>query len=63
MSLQSWLARCEVDGSIYQEVDGFYVYSQHGAGCLNSHALRAMADYLDDKNKEWELELVEVLSK
>lgn len=54
-------SRC---GEIYQEVDGFWVYSMgETIGYLDSWFLRGIADKLDELNKDWQVELLGALSK
>lgn len=43
-------------GEFYREVDGFYYFEpwwKEGSGCIASHILRALADKLDELNKDW----------
>ena len=42
-------------GELYMEVDGYYVWDNLGRhGFLPSHAMRSIADKLDELNKEWD---------
>jgi hypothetical protein len=48
--------------SFYREVDGFMVYQPIGGGFLEAWHLRAIADYLDAENKEWEEQIARYLA-
>lgn len=42
-------------GDIYREVDGYFVWLPKSmAGSYAAHFLRAIADKLDEMNKEWD---------
>jgi len=44
-------------GSVYQEVDGYYVFWPDGVGFWESHMLREIADLLDAMNEPWDTEV------
>jgi len=43
-------------GNMYKEVDGYYVYEYNNSrsGFWEAHALRMIADKLDEMNKDWD---------
>lgn len=43
-----------VDPMIYKAEDGFDVIEFSGVGFWTSDSLRVVADYLDERNKEWQ---------
>lgn len=49
-----WDNGCYI-GHAYIGDDGFYAYEfEHGGGSWEAHALRAIADKLDELNKPWD---------
>ena len=48
-------------GNMYKEVDGYYVYEYNNSrnGFWEAHALRMIADKLDEMNKDWDEEIKE----
>lgn len=58
-SLEHWFQKLETGGEIIPNTDGYYVYwpSSKG-GCLNTRVLRALADYLEEKNATWDAEVI-----
>jgi hypothetical protein len=45
-------------GECYIEVDGYWVWvPPDRGGCWEPHALRVVADFLDEKNAKWDSEL------
>lgn len=49
-----WLKTLEERGDIICGDDGYYIFWPNGNnGALTEHDLRVLADYLEEKNKEW----------
>lgn len=44
-------------GDVYQEVDGYYVFSSAIQGFWESHMLREIANLLDSLNEPWDTEV------
>lgn len=59
--IYAWVKREESEGRIYQEVDGFFVWSpchaKDSAGFLNEYALLEMVKYLTAKNALWQWQI------
>ncbi len=56
--LYAWIKRLEADGSIYQEVDGFWVWAPKGdGGFVNEYARTKMAEYLSARNFFWQWQI------
>jgi hypothetical protein len=56
-SLFRWIKREEEEGRIYQEVDGYYVWSPNSGGFVNEYALGYIASYLAAKNAAWDWQI------
>ena len=50
-------------GYAYIEVDGYYtfMFAHHRNGNWDAHVLRAIADKLDELNKDWDEEVKQVM--
>lgn len=52
-------------GDLLMKEDGFFDWwlpLPYGGGCWSSHILRAIADKLDEINKDWEMEIERAFS-
>jgi hypothetical protein len=56
--IRAKLEQMKADGKIYQEVDGYYVYNPGDhPGSLYAGHLRAIAEYLDELNHDWDIQI------
>lgn len=54
------LDRLQLTGQIYREVDGYFVFAPNDrGGFFDAQSLRAIADYLDQLNKDWDAQIQE----
>jgi uncharacterized protein YxjI len=58
IKLRAKLEQLKAEGHIYREVDGFYVYNPGDRpGSFTGNQLQAIADYLAELNRAWEIQI------